>query len=82
MKILYITFENLSLNKGSVVHVREIVTRLQNLGHQVGLVARAWNQFEKVEHFYNLHQFPLFLSMLPVQKSRHYFLWSLSLFFI
>lgn len=81
MKILYITFENLSLNKGSVVHVREIVTRLQNLGHQVGLVARAWNQFEKVEHFYNLHQFPLFLSMLPVQKSRHYFLWSLSLFF-
>ena len=31
MKILYITLENLSLHKGSVVHVKEIVNGLRKL---------------------------------------------------
>ena len=38
MKILYITLENLSLHKGSVVHVKEVITGLRKLGHDVGLI--------------------------------------------
>ena len=57
MKILYITLENLSLHKGSVVHVREIIAGLRKLGHQVGLIACAWNNFEEADSFYNLHKF-------------------------
>jgi glycosyltransferase involved in cell wall biosynthesis len=55
MKILYITFENLSLHKGSVVHVRETINGLQRLGHHVGLLARSENKFQGCDHFYNLH---------------------------
>ena len=57
MKILYITLENLSLHKGSVVHIKEIVAGLRKLGHQVGLIACSWNKFEKADYFYNLHRF-------------------------
>lgn len=56
MKILYITLENLSLHKGSVVHVREIIAGLRKLGHQVGLIACSWVKFEKADYFYNLHR--------------------------
>jgi glycosyltransferase involved in cell wall biosynthesis len=55
MKILYITFENLSLHKGSVVHVRETVNGLQKLGHRIGLIARSRKNFDGCDHFYNLH---------------------------
>jgi len=43
MRILYITLENLSLHKGSVTHVKEIVAGLRKRGHQVGLIGRPWN---------------------------------------
>lgn len=43
MRILYITLEDLSLHKGSVTHVKEIVAGLRKRGHQVGLVGRPWN---------------------------------------
>jgi len=43
MKILYITLEDLSLHKGSVTHVKEIVAGLRKQGHQVGLIGRPWN---------------------------------------
>jgi glycosyltransferase involved in cell wall biosynthesis len=56
MKILYITLENLSLHKGSVVHVREIIAGLRKLGHEVGLIACSWYRFEKADRFYNLHK--------------------------
>jgi glycosyltransferase involved in cell wall biosynthesis len=56
MKILYITLENLSLHKGSVVHVREIIAGLRKLGHEVGLIACSWDRFEKADRFYNLHK--------------------------
>lgn len=59
MKILYITLENLSLHKGSVIHIKEIVTGLQNLGHQMGLVASSFNKYEKSDKFHNLHQTPI-----------------------
>jgi glycosyltransferase involved in cell wall biosynthesis len=42
MKILYITLEDLSLHKGSVTHIKEIVAGLQKRGHQVGLIGRPW----------------------------------------
>jgi glycosyltransferase involved in cell wall biosynthesis len=40
MKILYLTLEDMSLHKGSVVHIREIVSGLHARGHIVGLLAR------------------------------------------
>ena len=64
MRILYVTLENLSLHKGSVVHVKEIVTGLKDLGHQVGLVASAWGKTNEADHFYNLHRLPNFLMRL------------------
>ena len=42
MKILYITLEDLSLHKGSVTHIKEIVAGLQKRGHQVELIGRPW----------------------------------------
>ena len=56
MKILYITLENLSLHKGSVVHVKEVVAGLRKLGHEVGLVACSRARSEEADSFYNLHK--------------------------
>ena len=60
MRILYITLENLSLHKGSVVHVKEVVAGLRKRGHQVGLIARAWNKPVDFDPFYNIHYSALF----------------------
>ncbi len=54
MRILYITLENLSLQKGSVTHIREIVDGLRSHGHDVGLAGCSWNETEKDQEFYNL----------------------------
>jgi glycosyltransferase involved in cell wall biosynthesis len=54
MRILYITFENLSLHKGSVVHVRETIAGLRKRGHEVGLMGRASEPFMGADAFYNL----------------------------
>jgi starch synthase len=54
MRILYITFENLSLHKGSVVHVRETIAGLRKRGHEVGLMGRASEPFLGADTFYNL----------------------------
>ena len=58
MKVIYITLENLSLHKGSVVHIREVLAGLRKLGHEVGLVACSWDKFEKADVFYNLQKLP------------------------
>jgi glycosyltransferase involved in cell wall biosynthesis len=72
MKILYITLENLSLHKGSVVHVKEIVNGLRNLGHEVGLVASSSDKSEKADHFYNLNIIPSFmLRLLTLKRQPH-----------
>jgi glycosyltransferase involved in cell wall biosynthesis len=55
MKVLYITLENLSLHKGSVVHVKEIVSGLRGLGHDVGLAACSADKSQKADRFYNLN---------------------------
>jgi glycosyltransferase involved in cell wall biosynthesis len=58
MRILYVTLEDLSRHKGSVVHVKEIVEGLRKLGHRVGLVACSLNNPEKEDHFYSLNIIP------------------------
>jgi glycosyltransferase involved in cell wall biosynthesis len=45
MKILYITLENLSLHKGSVVHIREIVGGLRRRGHHVEVIDNSHRPF-------------------------------------
>lgn len=65
MKVLYITLENLSLHKGSVVHVKEVVGGLRDLGHKVGLIACSWAKSEESDHFYNLHK------MFRIKKQPH-----------
>lgn len=80
MKILYITVEDLSLHKGSVVHVKEIVKGLKKLGNQVGLIARASSNFESAaDRFYNLeHGTVLSLRFLGIKRQPYL----ISLFFL
>jgi starch synthase len=80
MKILYISFEDLSLHKGSTVHVKEIVDGLRKLGHQVGLVARASDRYEGVGHFYNLYHGKFFWARFLGLKRTSYFISSILLF--
>lgn len=81
MKILYITLENLSLHKGSVVHIKEIVAGLQKLGHHVGLVGSSQNKFEEVDNFYNLWHSPFFFLKFFKLKKQPYLISSIFLFF-
>lgn len=68
MKILYITLENLSLQKGSVVHVKEIVAGLRRRGHEVGLMGLAAENFDQAEHFYNVAFFPPSLPTILISQ--------------
>ncbi len=72
MKLLYITLENLSLHKGSVVHVKEIVNGLRERGYHVGLVASSLNKDEKAVLFYNLNIIPSFILQLLKLKKQPY----------
>ena len=72
MRILYLTLENLSLHKGSVVHVKEIVNGLRKLGHHVGLVASSLNKSEEANRFYNLNVIPSFMLRLFRLKKQPY----------
>src|SRR4030042_807708 len=78
MKILYITLENLSLHKGSVVHIKEIINGLRKLGYKVGLIASTWGKFEESDDYYNLYRG--FLSRLFKLKRQPYFISSIFLF--
>jgi glycosyltransferase involved in cell wall biosynthesis len=80
MRILYITLENLSLHKGSVVHIKEVVEGLQKRGHQVGLIGRAWTKLESCDHFYNIHPEALFRSKFLNHKKKSYVISSILLF--
>jgi hypothetical protein len=55
MKILYISLENISLHKGSVVHIRETINGLKERGHKIGLIARASVPFDGADDFSNLN---------------------------
>ena len=72
MRILYITLENLSLHKGSVVHVKEVVNGLRQFGHQVGLIASSSSRNKETVHFYNLNIIPSFvLRLLMLKRQPH-----------
>jgi len=72
MKVLYITLENLSLHKGSVVHVKEVVKSLRDREYSVGLIANSSNEDEQIPHFYNLYVVPPFaLRLLGLKKQPH-----------
>jgi len=81
MRILYITLENLSLHKGSVVHIKEVIDGLQKHGHQVGLIGSSMATLENADNFYNIHpnKLPLFKYFSIKEKS--YFISSV-LFFL
>ena len=80
MRILYITLEDLSLHKGSVVHIKEVIEGLQKRGHQVGLIARAQTKLEIADHFYNIHPRTSFLSKFFRPGEKPYFASSILLF--
>jgi glycosyltransferase involved in cell wall biosynthesis len=62
----------MSLHKGSVVHVKQIVEGLRKLGHHIGLAARSLDKFEEADCFYNLNlvTFPL-LKLFNFKKQPH-----------
>lgn len=80
MRILYITLENMSLHKGSVVHVKEVVKGLRERGHHVGLVASSLNKVEESPHFYNLSIIPSFMLRFFRLKKQPYVASSIFLF--
>jgi len=72
MRILYITIENLSFHKGSVVHVKEIVSGLRELGHSVGVVACSVNSRKEADSFCELNHFPVFvLKLFGLKRQPH-----------
>ncbi|MEM2929174.1 MAG: glycosyltransferase family 4 protein [Nitrososphaerota archaeon] len=73
MKILYITLEDISLHKGSVVHIKEVIEGLKNRGHIVGLIAGSTNKKENYDKFYNLKKYGL--------KKQNYLILSFNLLF-
>ena len=81
MKILYLTLEDLSLHKGSVVHIREIVSGLHARGHTVGLLARNRGEIKEIDFFYNLQPTSSWWGPLKRLRTPTYLLSSLFLFF-
>ncbi len=80
MKILYITLENLSLHKGSVVHIKEVIDELQNRGHQVGLIGSAQVKVKNARHFYNIHPHTLFPFKFFYPRGKSFLISSILLF--
>jgi glycosyltransferase involved in cell wall biosynthesis len=80
MRVLYITLENLSLHKGSVIHIKEVIGGLEKRGHQVGLVGNARGEIEPADHFYNICPKTLFRFKFLGRGSKSYFISSVLLF--
>ena len=81
MRILYITLENLSLHKGSVIHIKEVVSGLKKRGHQVGLIGRASIRYQDSDLFYNIHHSAFFPFKRFHLGKVSYFVSSILLFF-
>lgn len=80
MKITYITFENMSLYKGSVVHIKEMIVGLRELGHHVTLIAPAFAEIESANSFYNIYPNAIKILKFLGLKRKSYFISSISLF--
>ncbi len=72
MRILYITLEDISIHKGSVVHIREIIEGLERHGHFIGLVARSLNHEKNFRRFYNLNKIPVTILRLIKLNNQPY----------
>ena len=66
MKILYLTLEDLSLHKGSVVHIQNVVSGLRKRGHRVGLIGRASTGRQGVD-FCNIHHMGFSIQFIGFQ---------------
>ena len=80
MRILYITLENLSLHKGSVIHIKEVIEGLQKRGHRVGLIGSAWTELQNADDFYNIRPNIMPLFKFFGFKRKSYFVSSVLLF--
>jgi hypothetical protein len=80
MRILYITLENLSLHKGSVIHIKEVIEGLQKRGHQVGLIGSAWEEIKTANPFYNIYPKTLCRFKFLGRQRKSYFISSVLLF--
>ncbi len=84
MKIVYVTLEDISLQKGSVTHVMETVTRLRKRGHHLCLMANASNattRIEQIDQFYNLSHGRGFPFKVKNYRTLRYLVSSIFLFF-
>ncbi len=80
MKIVYITLENMSFHKGSVVHVKEVIIGLRKLGHHVTLIASALGKIEYADCFYNIYPNAINLIKFLGLKKKSYFISLVALF--
>jgi len=80
MNILYITLENLSLHKGSVVHIKEVVSGLRKRGYHVGVIGNSLGSSEKISPFYNLSLQKYFF-IRPLRLKRQPYIFSSVLLF-
>ena len=80
MKILYITLEDLSLHKGSVIHIKEIIAGFRKRGHQVGLIGSSCNRSENADYFYNLKNTDHFFLKWLKNRKQPLFISSITLF--
>lgn len=80
MKIVYITLENMSLHKGSVVHVTEVIVGLRKLGHHVTLMAPAFGKIENADCFYNLYPNTIKIMKSVGLRKKSYFISLVALF--
>lgn len=81
MRILYITLENISIHKGSVIHIKEVVDNLRKRGHLIGLIAFSENIKGKHKQFYNLKVIPNSILKIFRLTKQPYIISSLFLFF-
>jgi glycosyltransferase involved in cell wall biosynthesis len=72
--------ENLSLHKGSVIHIKEVIEGLQERGHQVGLIGSARGEIETVTPFYNIYPKTLYGFRFLGRERKSYFISSVFLF--
>jgi len=80
VRILYLTLENISLHKGSVVHIKEVIAGLKRLGHYVTLIAFSSSNFKEVDQFHNLSHFNFLWNRILKMKRQPYLISSMVLF--
>jgi glycosyltransferase involved in cell wall biosynthesis len=70
----------MSLYKGSVVHIKEVIAGLRKLGHHVTLIAPALGKIENADCFYNIYPNAINLIKSLRLKQKSYFISAVALF--